>query len=62
MYSALECAYVLKEFFTHAIILDYMILYFPSGAHNSGYGKWHSRGTRRFSWATLSPGVINTET
>jgi hypothetical protein len=34
----------------------------PSGAHNSGYGEWHPPSYPVPSWATLSPGVINTET
>jgi hypothetical protein len=39
----------------------------PSGTHVSRYGKWRSRGTRAtqcpvrgYSWATLSPGDVNT--
>jgi hypothetical protein len=38
----------------------------PSGAQNSGYGEWHPEvpelpSAWGYSWATLSPGVINTE-
>jgi hypothetical protein len=27
-------------------IYVYAIISYPSGAHNSGYGEWHPRGTR----------------
>jgi hypothetical protein len=47
-------------------IFIYLFIY-PSGAHSSGYGSGTPEvpelpSAQGYSWATLSPGVINTET